>query len=140
MKKKLFSTLVFLSLVMVMSANQTRSQKQVDQDTIPAKVIVDSVRTSVTNSVLLDSLSIKLDQIAEKVEKNTERGDRIENKVDNIRVRQVKIRLALMPVKVEPYQIRPVAYQALPIRVDSVVIRPIEMHKRSWWERKFRHQ
>lgn len=139
MKKKLLSTLMVISLVMIMSANQTRSQKQASKDTTTVReAAVDSVRTPATKEVLLDSLSTKIDKIAERIDRNAERASRIENKVNNIQYRQVKIRMALTPTKVDPGIMHPVAYQLLPVNPDSIVIKPVEPEKRSWWRRKFK--
>lgn len=139
MKKKLFSTLAVLSLVMIMSSNQTKSQRQQSQDTVPdPEPVAAPLKESVSIDKLLDSLDVKINKANDIVEKGSQRSDRVEGKADNLRVRQAKIRLALTPIKIKPVEIKPRPFQELSITTDSVIIKPIEPEKKSWWERRFK--
>jgi hypothetical protein len=139
MKDRIMSILMSGTLVIfIMSANPTASQKQTPPnslDTIPAKA--DSVKDVVSNDSLLEAASLKVDKAIKVVDQVGARVNRIEGNLNNLESRQYRIRQKLTPVQITNYNPKPRPATELVVRPDSVQIKPVEVHKASWWKRAF---
>lgn len=141
MKNQSFKKLVVMVpvLMSVISGAPTSSQKS---DTIarpdnvsPALVVRDSASATPIDS-LLKVAHEKVDKAAEVMDKVGKRGDRIISKIESIKNRQANIRMLLTPVQVE-WNPRPLPPKELEASPPVPEIKPVDIEKPSWWQRKF---